>query len=82
MQKFILAELDSKGFWLKEIIKLLAEKSQHATAVNPVTGEIEQSDAVQLSYLKEILNIAKLRQASTTNFFGKINLNKIIYGLK
>jgi hypothetical protein len=74
--------LDWGNFWLGAIIDMLAEKAKSATSVNPVTGEIQESDTVKLAYLKEILNILKLRQASWINIIGKINLNKIIYGIK
>ncbi len=83
MPKYILNLLESKGLGLENIVALMAEKAQHATTINPVTGEVVQSDTVQLSYLKEILNILKLRQANNVNIFGpKINLTKILYGLK
>lgn len=83
MPKYILNLLESNGLGMDELIKTMAEKAQYATTINPVTGEVVQSDTVQLSYIKEILNMLKLRQANNTIFFGqKINLTKILYGIK
>ena len=82
MQKYILGQLEKNNLWMDSIINLIAEKAKFATAVNPVTGEQQQSDTVQLQWMKELLNILKLRQASGINIIWKINLNKIIYGLK
>jgi len=83
MPKYILNLLESNGLGMDELIKTMAEKAKYATTINPVTGEVVQSDTVQLSYIKEILNMLKLRQANNTIFFGqKINLTKILYGIK
>lgn len=80
-QKYILKLLSSNGFSLEDMVKHAIEKSQSATAVNPVTGERELSDTVQLSRFKELMNLADLRKPS--QFVNvALNLTKIMYGDK
>lgn len=77
-QKYILKYLDSKGFWIKQILDYMMDKALTAQSINPVTWAMEESDTVKLAWFKELLWASELRWNNWA-INVRLNLAKIIY---